>query len=142
MHDEKTLIFQKHSSKALGSKRALTLTLADMPSLKVVDGSDQRRDVLTPMHDEKTLIFQNIRRLRRWRWRLVQSWSRGWRGLLPCYPKPGCGDCEEARALRRGGPSRRWLLSSRRRMNATPGAVIVRRLREQGSRHAPTAVAS
>ena len=29
-----------------------------MPFLKVVDGSDQGRDVLTPMHDEKTLIVQ------------------------------------------------------------------------------------
>ena len=51
MHDEKTLIFQKHSSLApvalaRGRKRALTLTLADMPFLKVLDGSDQGRDVL------------------------------------------------------------------------------------------------
>jgi len=29
-----------------------------MPFLKVVDGSVNGRDVLTPMHDEKTLIFQ------------------------------------------------------------------------------------
>ena len=78
MHDEKTLIFQnicrlRPWGWRLWSKRALTLTLADMPFLKVVDGSDQRRDVLTPMHDEKTLISQNIRRLRPWRWRL---WSK------------------------------------------------------------------
>ena len=77
---KKTLIVQKHSSLApvalaLGRKRALTLTLANTPFLKVVDGSDQRRDVLTPMHDEKHSLFKNICRLRSWRWRLMEQES-------------------------------------------------------------------
>jgi len=60
MHDEKTLIFQN-------IRRLLALALAlvgqesshcssldiDTPFLKVVDGSDHGRDVLTPMHAEK-----------------------------------------------------------------------------------------
>ena len=44
----------------LWGKRALTARASryDTPFLKVVDGSDHVRDVLTPVHDEKTLIFR------------------------------------------------------------------------------------